>query len=67
MKASFVAATAAFAGLASAGSAHRRAHDQFKAVERDATPAEECGCSTVYTTWYGEPTRKLNLLSPSLF
>ncbi|KKA31152.1 hypothetical protein TD95_004866 [Thielaviopsis punctulata] len=52
MKGAFVAA---FAGLASAGSAHRRAHQQVKA-ERAPAPAEECGCTTVYTTWYGEPT-----------
>ncbi|KAL1901770.1 hypothetical protein Cpir12675_000279 [Ceratocystis pirilliformis] len=55
----------AFAGIASAGHAHRRAHEAVRAERRGgdyglyptgaAAADEECVCKTVYGTMYGEP------------
>ncbi|KKF96082.1 putative beta-glucosidase btgE [Ceratocystis platani] len=55
----------AFAGIASAGHAHRRAHEALRAERRGgdyglyptaaAAADEECVCKTVYGTMYGEP------------
>ncbi|KAL5631014.1 hypothetical protein BROUX41_000886 [Berkeleyomyces rouxiae] len=62
MRAAVIAA--AFAGIASAGHAHRRAHDAIRAERRGAavtgavygaTSEEDCVCKTVYETRYGEP------------
>ncbi|KAL6402926.1 putative beta-glucosidase btgE [Ilyonectria robusta] len=51
-------AAAAVAVLASGAQAayphHRRAHDLFKRGEESCVP----GCTTIWTTIYGEPTRK---------
>ncbi|KAI1208849.1 glycoside hydrolase family 17 protein [Annulohypoxylon truncatum] len=58
MKATFAAAAvAALAGSAAAGSVHHRhahAHDQARAfAKRDNST---CGCTTIYSTYYGEAT-----------
>lgn len=65
MKATFaIAAAAALVGGASAASVHNRhVHDIFHgklekkgyAAEKNSTT--ECGCTTIYSTWYGEATR----------
>lgn len=57
MKGTFaVAATAALAGAASASAHRRHAHDLFHGLEKkDATCVP--GCTTIYSTWYGEATR----------
>ena len=62
MKATFAAATAAaLAGTSAAASLHQRhGHDQFHALlKKNPTNGteESCGCTTIYSTWYGEPTR----------
>lgn len=60
MKATIVAAAAAvLTGGVSAGHNHRHAHDLFKAVKRGYNESEVCvpGCTTIYTTVTGEPTR----------
>ncbi|KAK9771378.1 putative Beta-glucosidase btgE [Seiridium cardinale] len=61
MKATFaVAAAAALVGGVSASSIkHRHVHDAFKGnLEKKgyATDNSTCGCTTVYSTWYGEAT-----------
>ncbi|KAI0898297.1 glycoside hydrolase family 17 protein [Annulohypoxylon nitens] len=61
MKATFAAAAvAALAGGAAAGSVHHRhahAHDQARALKRDyPTDNSTCGCTTIYSTYYGEAT-----------
>ena len=48
-------AVAALAAGASAGSVH---HRHFHGHAKKGYEAEEtCGCTTVYSTYYGEPTR----------
>ena len=64
MKGAFVAAVAAMAGAASAGSNHRHAHELF-AKRGTAVPVhtgEMCipTCTTIWKTMTGEPTRKLD-------
>ncbi|XXG94620.1 hypothetical protein Hte_000877 [Hypoxylon texense] len=55
MKATF--AVAALAGAASAGSIHHRhAHDAFRALEKKNYDNGTCGCTTIYSTYYGEAT-----------
>jgi exo-beta-1,3-glucanase (GH17 family) len=59
MKSTFtVAAAAVLAGTASASDLHpRHGHDIFHAKARDVFKNEtECGCTTIYSTYYGEPT-----------
>lgn len=67
MKASFAAATAvALAGTSTAASLHHRhGHEQFHNLAKKNYPTggltngtEECGCTTIYSTYYGEATRK---------
>ncbi|RBQ72387.1 hypothetical protein VDGD_21448 [Verticillium dahliae] len=55
MKGSLILAAAAAAGV-SASNAHRHAHGLFK---RTNNATEIClpGCTTIYKTIYGEPTR----------
>lgn len=56
MKATF--AVAALVGAASAGSIHHRhAHDAFHALEKKNYDNATCGCTTIYSTYYGEATR----------
>ncbi|KAI6093765.1 glycoside hydrolase family 17 protein [Hypoxylon rubiginosum] len=55
MKATF--AVAALVGAASAGSIHHRhAHDAFHALEKKNYDNATCGCTTIYSTYYGEAT-----------
>ncbi|KAI2629771.1 glycoside hydrolase family 17 protein [Hypoxylon sp. NC1633] len=58
MKATFaVAAAAALAGGVSAGSVHHRhAHEAFHALEKKSYDNATCGCTTIYSTYYGEAT-----------
>ncbi|KAI0003986.1 glycoside hydrolase family 17 protein [Xylariaceae sp. FL0662B] len=62
MKATYaVAAAAALAGAANAGSIHHRhAHGMFHALEKKDYDNSTCGCTTVcttiYSTYYGEAT-----------
>ena len=64
MKAGFLAvATAMAVGVSASGHAGRRhAHEAFHLARGLLTtgPAPEatCGCTTIYTTIYGEATRK---------
>lgn len=61
MKATFaVAAAAALTGVNAVSVHHRhaRAHDAFHALEKKADNAT-CGCTTIYSTYYGEATRML--------
>jgi exo-beta-1,3-glucanase (GH17 family) len=53
-----VAAAAVLSGAASASDLHQRhGHKAFHAVERDIFKNEtECGCTTIYSTYYGEAT-----------
>lgn len=68
MKATFFAATAAMAGAASAAANHRHAHQAFAKRGHAASTGfpvaptgEMCmpGCTTIWKTITGEPTRKL--------
>lgn len=54
------AALAAMAGGANAiGHRHAHAHArEIFAYKRGAEAGETCGCTTIYTTITGEPTRK---------
>ncbi|KAI2468035.1 glycoside hydrolase family 17 protein [Annulohypoxylon bovei var. microspora] len=60
MKATFAAAAvAALAGGVTAGSIHHRhahAHDQAHAFAKREYDNSTCGCSTIYSTYYGEAT-----------
>ncbi|KAI1404722.1 glycoside hydrolase family 17 protein [Hypoxylon fuscum] len=60
MKATFaVAAAAALVGSASAASVHHRhahAHDAMRALEKKSYDNGTCGCTTIYSTYYGEAT-----------
>ncbi|KAI1385108.1 glycoside hydrolase family 17 protein [Hypoxylon trugodes] len=60
MKATFaVAAVAALAGGVSAGSIHHRhAHDAHRALQKKSYESANatCGCTTIYSTYYGEAT-----------
>ncbi|KAI0842048.1 glycoside hydrolase family 17 protein [Hypoxylon sp. FL0890] len=60
MKATIAAAAvAALAGGVSAGSVHHRhahAHDAFRALEKKDYNNGTCGCTTIYSTYYGEAT-----------
>lgn len=65
MKATFaIAAAAALVGGASANVHNRHVHDSFhgkvekKGYAVDKNSTTECGCTTIYSTWYGEATRK---------
>ncbi|KAI5866872.1 glycoside hydrolase family 17 protein [Durotheca rogersii] len=53
-----VAAAAALAGGVNAGSVHHRhAHNAVRvALEKKDYNNETCGCTTIYKTFYGEPT-----------
>ncbi|KAI0176249.1 glycoside hydrolase family 17 protein [Hypoxylon sp. FL1284] len=56
MKATFTVAVA-LAGAASAGSIHHRhAHDAYRALEKKTFDNGTCGCTTIYSTYYGEAT-----------
>jgi hypothetical protein len=62
MKGSVASAVAALAGVASAARVnhnHRRAHEMF-ARGTGALAEESCipKCTTIWTTIYGQPTRK---------
>jgi hypothetical protein len=64
MKATFAVATAAaMVGAVSASNVHNRhVHDAFHGkLEKKAyaTDNSTCGCTTIYSTWYGEATRTL--------
>ena len=52
-------AAAALAAMASGANAinHRHAHELFANKRGDL--AQTCGCTTIYTTVTGEPTREL--------
>lgn len=54
------AALAALAGAANAHN-HRHAHDLFAAHKRNLATGEVCvpGCTTIWSTITGEPTRTL--------
>ncbi|KAI0383882.1 glycoside hydrolase family 17 protein [Hypomontagnella monticulosa] len=57
MKATFAIAAAAAIGGASAGSVHHRhAHDAYRALEKKNYDNGTCGCTTIYSTYYGEAT-----------
>ncbi|KAI1847320.1 hypothetical protein JX265_006440 [Neoarthrinium moseri] len=58
MKATFaVAAAAALVGGVSASNVHRRhVHDSFHGLEKKALSNDTCGCTTIYSTYYGEAT-----------
>ncbi|KAI1143547.1 glycoside hydrolase family 17 protein [Hypoxylon sp. FL0543] len=60
MKATIAAAAvAALAGGVSAGSVHHRhahAHDAMRALEKKDYNNGTCGCTTIYSTYYGEAT-----------
>ncbi len=65
MKSSVFAIAASIIGSAAAGQhhAHQAFHNQPLGA-RDVIQAPDnftCGCSTSYTTSYGEPTRKCSL------
>ncbi len=68
MKATFAAATAAaLVGTSTAASLHQRhGHEAFHQLMKDS-PAnateEQCGCTTIYSTYYGEATRKYSYKS----
>lgn len=55
-------AAAAIAAMATGANAinHRHAHELF-AAKRGAEVEKTCGCTTIYTTITGEPTRELFL------
>jgi hypothetical protein len=55
MKGTF--AIAALAAGASAGSAHARHNHALAHAKKGYEVAETCGCTTVYSTYYGQPTR----------
>ena len=60
MKGTFaVAATAALAGAANASAHRRHAHEAFHGFDKKDTNGT-CvpECTTIYSTWYGEATRK---------
>ncbi|KAI1382149.1 glycoside hydrolase family 17 protein [Hypoxylon crocopeplum] len=67
MKATFaVAAAAALAGGVSAGSIHHRhAHDAFRALEKKGYDNGTCGCTTIYSTYYGEATLSFPPVPPT--
>ncbi|KAI1105250.1 glycoside hydrolase family 17 protein [Jackrogersella minutella] len=53
------AAVAALASGVTAGSIHHRhahAHDSFRALEKKGSENDTCGCTTIYSTYYGEAT-----------
>ncbi|OTB06610.1 glycoside hydrolase family 17 protein [Hypoxylon sp. CI-4A] len=59
MKATFaMAAAAAFAGVNAASVHHRHAHahDAMRALEKKGYDNGTCGCTTIYSTYYGEAT-----------
>ena len=58
MKATLAAATAALVGGTTAASLHHR-HEAFHGLMKKNPPSnatEACGCTTIYSTYYGEPT-----------
>lgn len=75
MKATFFAAAAAMAGAASAAANHRHAHQLFAkrghaastGLPRPESTGEMCipGCTTIWKTIIGEPTRTLPRLDAS--
>ncbi|RYO74394.1 hypothetical protein DL764_010846 [Monosporascus ibericus] len=60
MKATFAAATAAaLVGTTAAGTLHyRHGHEVFHGLlkKNPTNGTETCGCTTIYSTYYGEPT-----------
>ncbi|KAF3056571.1 putative beta-glucosidase btgE [Daldinia childiae] len=67
MKATFaVAAAAALTGVNAVSVHHRhaRAHDAFHALEKKADNAT-CGCTTIYSTYYGEATLSFPPVPPT--
>lgn len=64
MKATFaIAAAAALVGGVNASNVHHRhlheaAHADLEKKEYAAAENTTCGCTTIYSTWYGEATRK---------
>lgn len=59
MKAGFLAIAAALAtGVVAKGHAARRhAHEAFHLEKKEYAPEPTCGCTTIYTTITGSPTR----------
>ncbi|RYP49761.1 hypothetical protein DL768_004548 [Monosporascus sp. mg162] len=69
MKATFAAATAAaLVGTTAAGTLHyRHGHEVFHGLlkKNPTNGTETCGCTTIYSTYYGEPTLVMPPPSPS--
>ncbi|KAI0851385.1 glycoside hydrolase family 17 protein [Daldinia vernicosa] len=61
-----VAAAAALTGVNAVSVHHRhaRAHDAFRALEKKADNAT-CGCTTIYSTYYGEATLSFPPVPPT--
>lgn len=57
MRATIAAATAALVGSTTAATLHHR-HEAFHALAKKnpTNGTEVCGCTTIYSTYYGEPT-----------
>ena len=57
MRATIAAATAALVGSTTAATLHHR-HEAFHALAKKnpTNGTEVCGCTTFYSTYYGEPT-----------
>jgi hypothetical protein len=58
MKATVAAAAAALLGGVTASNVRRHAHDAFHGLEKKGHSSNDtCGCTTIYSTYYGEATR----------
>ncbi|CAJ2501708.1 Uu.00g045610.m01.CDS01 [Anthostomella pinea] len=55
MKTTYAVAALA-AGANAASIHHRHAHDALHALEKKSNDNSTCGCTTIYSTYYGQPT-----------